>query len=82
MSEAQASLISYEGSCHCGQVSYTAKLPSPVEEQVVNTCNCSICSINGYIMVYVQKTNITFHHSADAAKARIMLHISLLYYLS
>lgn len=41
MSEASANLSSYDGSCHCGRVSFTAKLPSPIEEQIVNTCNCT-----------------------------------------
>lgn len=41
MSDTQPNLVSYDGGCHCGQVSYTAKLSSPVEEQVVNTCNCT-----------------------------------------
>ncbi|KAJ6049621.1 hypothetical protein N7499_011792 [Penicillium canescens] len=68
MSETQDSFSSYDGSCHCGQVSFTAQLSSPIGEQVVNTCNCSICSINAYIMVYVQKANLTFHNSDDAVK--------------
>ncbi|KAA8646330.1 GFA family protein [Aspergillus tanneri] len=28
----------------------------------------SICSINGYLLVYTQKANITFHNSDDAIK--------------
>ncbi|KAJ5354545.1 hypothetical protein N7541_005589 [Penicillium brevicompactum] len=63
-----ASMVSYDGGCHCGNVSYTAKLPSPIQDQVVNTCNCSICSINGYILVYIKKPDLTFHNSDDAAK--------------
>lgn len=34
-------MVSYEGGCHCGKVSYTIQLPVPIQEQVVNTCNCT-----------------------------------------
>ncbi|KAJ5773551.1 hypothetical protein N7457_008447 [Penicillium paradoxum] len=68
MFETEASLHSYDGGCHCGKISFTAQLSSPIEEQVVNSCNCSICSINGYLLVYAQKENVTFHNAVDAIK--------------
>ncbi|KAJ5618395.1 Mss4-like protein [Penicillium herquei] len=68
MSEETAYPHLYNGGCHCGKVRYTAHLASPVEEQVSHTCNCSICTINGYILVYVQKDQIIFHDEDGAAK--------------
>jgi hypothetical protein len=32
----------------------------------------SICSINGFVFVYVQKPNLIFHNKDGAAKVRIM----------
>ncbi|KAJ5856474.1 uncharacterized protein N7529_010418 [Penicillium soppii] len=66
MSGSETNMKSYDGSCHCGQVSYTVKLPGPIEEQTVNTC--SICSINGYILVYTKTPYVTFHNKDDAVK--------------
>jgi hypothetical protein len=33
----------YNGSCHCGAVSYTVK-SKPLEEMEITSCNCSLCS--------------------------------------
>jgi hypothetical protein len=33
----------YNGSCHCGAVSYTVK-SKPLEEMEIISCNCSLCS--------------------------------------
>lgn len=41
MSENPAKLSSYDGGCHCGQISYTAQFSAPIEEQTVNTCDCT-----------------------------------------
>ncbi|KIW99923.1 uncharacterized protein Z518_10851 [Rhinocladiella mackenziei CBS 650.93] len=50
----------YEGGCHCGKVKFTVKLSPPVEDGPVTSCNCSICHINGYLMVYPLESNITW----------------------
>jgi len=56
----------YEGSCHCGQVRFTVKVSPPVEDGLVTSCNCSICTTNGYLMVYPLETNITWHSGFDS----------------
>lgn len=33
----------YNGNCHCGAVTYAVKT-TPLEEQKVMNCNCSLCS--------------------------------------
>lgn len=38
------------GGCHCGQVRYTATVPSQV---TVLRCNCSICSMTGFVHLIV-----------------------------
>lgn len=56
----------YEGGCHCGAVSYTVKLSPPLSEGVVSQCNCSICHINGQLMVYPLESQITWHSGKDS----------------
>lgn len=56
----------YEGSCHCGKVKFSMKLSPPVEDGLVTSCNCSICGINGYLMVYPLESNITWHSGFDS----------------
>lgn len=55
----------YEGGCHCGKVSYTVKLSPPLTEMPVTRCNCSICTINGQLMVYPLESQITWHSGRD-----------------
>ena len=47
----------YGGNCHCGAVTYTARI-KPLEEQEVRECNCSICSRNGYMWIYPTKGQV------------------------
>lgn len=57
-------LISYPASCHCGAVAYTIRLPS-LETYEVNKCNCSICTKNGYLLIYPSRTDVVFHSGFD-----------------
>jgi hypothetical protein len=44
---------SYTGYCHCGDFQYIVNRPTPLEEQTrIGSCNCSICTKNGYIHLY------------------------------
>lgn len=63
MSEIQT-LIPYDASCHCGRVKYTVNAPS-ISENDVKSCNCSMCSRNGYYHVYVPHTQVLFHSGFD-----------------
>lgn len=56
----------YEGACHCGKVKFTMKLSPPVEDGLVTNCNCSICQVNGYLMVYPLESNITWLSGFDS----------------
>ncbi|KAJ6073134.1 hypothetical protein N7467_011219 [Penicillium canescens] len=68
MSDSTATQATYDGSCHCGRVAFTMKLSPPIEEQTLKTCNCSICSINGYVLLYAQQSNVAFHDSENDAR--------------
>ncbi|KAI9704799.1 MAG: hypothetical protein M1836_006579 [Candelina mexicana] len=66
--EAPKTSKSYEGSCHCGAVKFTANISPPLEDQKVTCCNCSICNINGYLTIYPKDEEITFHSGKDELK--------------
>lgn len=38
--------MKYEGSCHCGNISFEIEAPDELE---ANRCNCSICSKSGFL---------------------------------
>ena len=44
------SLITHTGGCHCGAVRFEFDAPAQV---TVHECNCSICTMNGYLHVIV-----------------------------
>ena len=47
-------MITVTGGCHCGLVHFEADIPDgPVE---VRDCNCSICSMTGYLHLIVPDT--------------------------
>ena len=49
-------IMIYKGSCHCGIVQFEVKAPDHIE---VENCNCSICSMAGYLHLIVPKGNFT-----------------------
>ncbi len=46
--------MKYAGSCHCGTVRFEVEAPEHIE---VEKCNCSICSMSGYLHLIVPKAN-------------------------
>lgn len=64
MCSAVSNLTPYNANCHCGAVTYTAHLPSLVEHKVL-ACTCSICHANGYLFVYPERQEVTFHSGYD-----------------
>jgi len=44
-------MITVEGGCHCGLVRYEVTLPSAQVQ--VDDCDCSICSMTGYLHLIV-----------------------------
>lgn len=63
----------YSGSCHCNQISYTVTLPAalaPQGTEEINSCNCSICTKNGYLLVYPLRSDVQFlNHSDEKLKS-------------
>ncbi|KAJ6560229.1 Mss4-like protein [Mycena capillaripes] len=49
-------LIEYRGLCHCGAFKFTLKVP---ELKEARSCNCSICSKNGYLWTFPERSQFT-----------------------
>ncbi|PGH15358.1 hypothetical protein AJ80_05542 [Polytolypa hystricis UAMH7299] len=65
----ETATTTYNGSCHCQSITFTAKLPTSLYEQDIVNCNCSLCFRNGYLLIYPQKNDVTFHgNSRDFMK--------------
>ncbi len=54
--------MTYQGSCHCGAVRFEVEAPENIE---VENCNCSICSMSGYLHLIIPKQD--FKLLTDAA---------------
>lgn len=45
--------MKYQGSCHCGAISFAVEAPEYLEAE---NCNCSICSKSGFLHLIVPKS--------------------------
>jgi hypothetical protein len=57
-------MIEVSGGCHCGAVRFTAKLPDPPVAAL--DCNCSICSMTGFLHVMVPHGDFELVTGRDA----------------
>lgn len=64
MSSDPTSLTPYNAHCHCGKVKYTVSAPNLWDNEVVS-CNCSICTRNGYLGVFIHRKDIVFQTGYD-----------------
>ncbi|KAE8150488.1 hypothetical protein BDV25DRAFT_154322 [Aspergillus avenaceus] len=52
----------YTSTCHCTAIRLSFKIPSLTTNSTkITQCNCSICTKNGYLLVYPRTTDVTFH---------------------
>jgi hypothetical protein len=63
---------SYDANCHCGAVTFTVKVPS-LKDHKVMSCNCSLCTRNGYLMIYPHRKDIIFHSGYDNLTSYLVL---------
>jgi len=59
-----SNLNRYNANCHCGAVTYAVHVPS-LSAHKVSSCNCSICSANGYLLVYPERHDVVFYSGYD-----------------
>ena len=58
----------HKANCHCGAVRFTVTLSPPLPEYPVMNCNCSICSRNGYLLVYPHPNDFTLEKGEEVLK--------------
>ncbi|PYI09130.1 hypothetical protein BO78DRAFT_337797 [Aspergillus sclerotiicarbonarius CBS 121057] len=58
----------HKANCHCGAVRFTVTLSPPLHEYPVMNCNCSICSRNGYLLVYPNTKDFTLEKGEEVLK--------------
>ncbi|KZP24973.1 hypothetical protein FIBSPDRAFT_734698, partial [Athelia psychrophila] len=58
----------YPANCHCGAFTYTVRIPSLSNHEVLR-CTCSICVVNGYLMVYPKRPDVIFHTGHESLKS-------------
>lgn len=54
--------MSYQGSCHCGQISFSVE----GEFTEAMECNCSHCSRKGYLLWFVPRASLALKTSGQA----------------
>ena len=55
-------LVTHRGSCHCGNVAFEVDAPARL---VAQECNCSICSMTGYLHLIVPANRFRLLRGAD-----------------
>ncbi|KAI1198538.1 Mss4-like protein [Nemania serpens] len=63
---APAPSATYEAGCHCGYVKFAFALSPGLDEYKVMQCNCSACTRFGYLLVYPEAKDITWHNDGRA----------------
>src|ERR1039457_7454697 len=56
-------MVTHAGGCHCGRVRFAVLAPAKLE---VADCNCSICSMLGYLHLIVPADRFTLISGRDA----------------
>ncbi|KAI1425250.1 glutathione-dependent formaldehyde-activating, GFA [Xylaria sp. FL1777] len=49
----------YNANCHCGMVRFSVTIQDIKSSKIVS-CNCSICTKNGYLLVYPRCEDVVF----------------------
>ncbi|MBL4802440.1 MAG: GFA family protein [Emcibacter sp.] len=52
----------HKGSCHCGAVKFTVNAPADIN---VTRCNCSLCTMAGFLHLIVKKEDFTLLQGQD-----------------
>jgi len=56
----------YEGSCHCGEVTFTVEGETPKK---AISCNCSHCRRKGFLLTFVPAENFKLTKGEEALKS-------------
>lgn len=55
--------VTYQGSCHCQEVSYSVELDEAITSAF--SCNCSMCHRKGTLLTFVPKKCFTLQSGED-----------------
>ena len=61
----ESSITTHTGGCHCGRVKFEVDAPSDAKTV---SCNCSICSMCGYVHLIVPLSKFRLLHGEDVVK--------------
>lgn len=56
-------MLTHSGGCHCGAVRFTAEAAA---DSTVQSCNCSICSMTGFVHLIVPASRFRLQQGQDA----------------
>ena len=56
-------MTTHKGGCHCGRVAFEVDAPEDVRATL---CNCSVCSMTGYLHLFVGKDSFRLLRGEDA----------------
>ena len=56
-------LVTHRGGCHCGAVAFEVDAPSRLD---VQQCNCSVCSMTGFLHLIVPASRFRLLRGAEA----------------
>lgn len=56
-------LVTHHGGCHCGAVAFEVEAPARI---TAHECNCSICSMTGFLHLIVPASRFRMLRGADA----------------
>jgi hypothetical protein len=61
-------LLTHRGGCHCGAVAFEVDAPARLE---VRQCNCSVCSMTGFLHLIVPASRFRLLRGTDALEAYV-----------
>lgn len=56
-------MTTHKGACHCGAVRFEIDAPAAIE---ATRCNCSICSMSGFLHLFVARKNFRLLQGEEA----------------
>ncbi len=57
--------MAYDGSCHCGAVTFSVDGKAPAQAMV---CNCSMCRRTGVMLTFAPRSTLTLHSGENALR--------------
>lgn len=58
-------MTTHQGGCHCGRVRFEIDAPADID---ATECNCSICSMSGFLHLFVAKREFRLLSGKEALK--------------